>query len=172
HSQSPHIHAAFAAATGIALEYRAIDAAPAAFGQLLQEFAEAGGRGANVTLPLKELAATLCSTLSDSARLAGAANTLTRVDGGDGDGDVQWHGDNTDGLGLMRDLSDRARLHVRGRRALLLGAGGAAHGVAPALCEAGVRELVVCNRTGERADRLVDAIGEPARVHSRYWQQL
>lgn len=165
HSQSPWIHAAFARQAGIALDYRAIDVPPDGFAALLEAFAAEGGRGANVTLPLKEQAAALCAELSDAARLAGAVNTLTRVDG-------HWHGDNTDGLGFLRDLSDRARLHVRGRRALLLGAGGAAHGVAPALRDAGVRELVICNRTAERADRLVDAIGDPERVHSRYWQNL
>ena len=165
HSQSPRIHAAFAQQAGVPVDFRAIDAPPAQFAELLEAFAGDGGRGANVTLPLKELAATLCAELSEAARLAGAVNTLTRVDG-------HWHGDNTDGLGFMRDLSDRARLHVRGRRALLLGAGGAAHGVAPALRDAGVRELVICNRTPERADRLVDAIGDPERVHSRYWQNL
>ena len=165
HSQSPRIHAAFARQTGVALHYEAIDAAPAQFAAALEAFAAAGGRGANVTLPLKELALTLCHDATARARLAGAVNTLTRVDGG-------WHGDNTDGVGLMRDLSDRARLHVNGRRALLLGAGGAAHGVAPALLDAGVRELVVCNRSAERADRLVDAIGDPGRVHARYWDNL
>jgi len=165
HSQSPRIHAAFAQQAGIALDFRAIDAAPGRFAELLDAFAAEGGRGASVTLPLKEQAASLCSELTERARQSGAVNTLTRVDGG-------WHGDNTDGLGFLRDLSDRARLHVRGRRALLLGAGGAARGVALALSEAGVRELVICNRTPERADRLVDAIGDPERVHSRYWQSL
>ena len=170
HSQSPLIHAQFARQAGIALEYAAIDAAPHDFAAALQAFAAGGGRGANVTLPLKELAATLCSELGDSARIAGAANMLTRIDGADGR--AHWRGDNTDGLGFMRDISERARLHVRGRRALLLGAGGAAHGVAPALHQAGVRELIICNRTAERADRLVDAIGDPENVHSRYWKNL
>lgn len=172
HSQSPLIHAEFARQAGIALDYAAIDASPDGFAAALAMFAAGGGRGANVTLPLKELAATLCSELGDHARIAGAANMLTRLDDPAAGGPARWRGDNTDGIGFMHDISDRARLHVRGRRALLLGAGGAAHGVAPALLDAGVRELVVCNRTPERADRLVDSIGDPERAHSRYWNTL
>ncbi|HET6604322.1 MAG TPA: shikimate dehydrogenase [Xanthomonadaceae bacterium] len=165
HSQSPWIHGEFAHQSGIVLEYEAIDATPAQFAERLAAFAARGGRGANVTLPLKELALDLCAQVSEAARIAGAVNMLTRVDGG-------WHGENTDGVGFMRDLADRHRVHVRGRRALLLGAGGAAHGVAPALHAAGVSELIISNRTAERADRLADAIGDPAGVHTRYWDKL
>ncbi len=165
HSLSPHIHAAFARQAGIALEYTAIDAAPGDFVAALERFAAAGGKGANVTLPLKEAAFALCTQTSDRARRAGAVNTLTRNDG-------QWHGDNTDGAGLVRDLTGRQGLDLRARRALLLGAGGAARGVAPALLDAGIAELVIVNRTPERADALADALGEPGRAHSRYWESL
>ncbi len=165
HSLSPRIHAAFAKQNGIALEYTAIDAAPEAFEATLAQFAAAGGAGANVTLPLKEAAFALSVQTSDRARRAGAVNTLTRVDG-------QWHGDNTDGAGLVRDLTGRNGLDLRGRRALLLGAGGAARGVAPALLDAGIQELIIVNRTPERADALADALGEPARAHTRYWDDL
>ncbi|MBN8224730.1 MAG: shikimate dehydrogenase [Xanthomonadales bacterium] len=165
HSLSPAIHAAFARQHGIALEYTAIDAAPADFAAALERFAAARGRGCNVTLPLKEAAFALCAQASGRARRAGACNTLTHVDG-------QWHGDNTDGAGLVHDLTGRRGLDLRARRVLLLGAGGAARGVAPALLDAGIDELVVVNRTPERADALVDALGEPARAHSRYWDDL
>lgn len=165
HSLSPRIHAAFGRQTGIALDYTAVDAAPEAFLQALDAFAAGGGRGANVTMPLKEAAFALCSVTSERARRAGAVNTLTRNDG-------QWHGDNTDGIGLVRDLTGRLGLDLRGRRALLLGAGGSARGVAPALLDAGVSELIIANRTPERADALADALGEPERAHSRYWDDL
>ena len=165
HSLSPRIHAAFGRQTGIALEYTAIDAAPQAFAQALEAFAAGGGKGANVTLPLKEAAFALCATTSEGARRAGSVNTLTRNDG-------QWQGDNTDGIGLVRDLTERLGLDLRGRRALLLGAGGSARGVAPALLDAGVSELMIANRTAERADALADALGEPERAHSRYWDDL
>ena len=165
HSLSPRIHAAFAQQTGIALEYTAIDAAPHGFVAALDRFADDGGAGANVTLPLKEAAFAICAQTTDRARRAGAVNTLTRNEG-------QWHGDNTDGAGLVRDLTGRHGLDLRARRALLLGAGGAARGVAPALLDAGISELIIVNRTAERADALADALGEPERAHSRYWQDL
>lgn len=165
HSLSPRIHAAFARQTGIAMEYTAIDASTDEFAASLERFVANGGRGANVTLPLKEAAVALCADLSARARISAAVNTLVRHDG-------QWHGDNTDGAGLVRDLTDRQGLDLRGRRALLLGAGGAARGVAPALLDAGVTDLIIVNRTPERADALADALGDPARASSRYWDTL
>ena len=165
HSLSPRIHAAFAQQTGIVLEYTAIDAAPHDFVAALDRFADDSGAGANVTLPLKEAAFAICAQTTDRARRAGAVNTLTRNEG-------QWHGDNTDGAGLVRDLTGRHGLDLRARRALLLGAGGAARGVAPALLDAGLSELIIVNRTAERADALADALGEPDRAHSRYWRDL
>jgi len=165
HSQSPHIHAAFARQEGIALDYRAIEAAPADFPAALEAFAADGGVGANVTAPLKEIAFGLCRTFTSRAKLAGSVNTLLRK------GDY-WHGDTTDGVGLVRDLTDRHGLDLRGRRVLLLGAGGSARSVGPALLDAGIRELVVVNRTPERADQLSDAIGEPGRVLTRYWEDM
>lgn len=165
HSLSPRIHAAFGAQTGIDVHYTAIDAAPDTFADALAAFAAAGGTGANVTLPLKEQAHALASTRSARADRAGAVNTLVRQ------GEA-WHGDNTDGAGLVRDLTERHGLDLRGRRTLLIGAGGAARGVAPALLEAGITELFVVNRTPARADALADALGEPGRVHPRYLEQL
>jgi len=165
HSLSPRIHQAFGRQTGIDLVYEAIDALPATFADALAAFAAAGGTGANITLPLKTLAYDLASTRSERATRAGAVNTLVRR------GDT-WHGDTTDGVGLVRDLTDRRSLDLRGRRTLLIGAGGAARSVAPALLDAGVSELYVVNRTPARADALADALGEPGVVHPRYFEQL
>jgi shikimate dehydrogenase len=165
HSLSPRIHAAFGRQTGIALDNTAVDATPEGFAQALEAFAAGGGKGANVTMPLKEAAFALCATTSERAQRAGSVNTLIRNDG-------QWQGDNTDGIGLVRDLTERLGLDLRGRRALLLGAGGSARGVAPALLDAGVSELMIANRTSERADALADALGMPRRAHSRYWDDL
>jgi len=163
HSLSPRIHAAFARDTGIDMDYRAIDAPD--FDAALATFTAAGGDGANVTLPHKQRAALACAVLSDRAQRAGAVNTLIRRDGG-------WHGDNTDGAGLVRDLTGRNRLDLRQRRTLLLGAGGGSRGVAPALLDAGIGDLYIVNRNSPRADALADALGEPGRVHSRYVDDL
>jgi shikimate dehydrogenase len=163
HSLSPRIHAAFARDCGIEMEYKAIDAPD--FDAALAAFEAAGGVGANVTLPHKQRAVLACATLSDRARRAGAVNTLVRKD-------HAWHGDNTDGAGLVRDLTDRHQLDLRERRTLLLGAGGGSRGVAPALLDAGIGDLFIVNRNSARADALADALGEPGRVHSRYLQDV
>jgi shikimate dehydrogenase len=165
HSLSPRIHRAFARQAGTAVDYNLIDVEPDGFGDALRTFAGAGGVGANVTLPLKEAAYALANSTTERARRAGAVNTLTRSADG-------WAGDNTDGVGLVRDLTERHRLDLRGRRVLMLGAGGAAHGIAPALLDAGIDSMIVANRHADRADRLVDALNEPARVSSRYWDDL
>ena len=159
HSLSPRIHAAFAAQCGIELEYTAIDAPPAAFADALAAFAANGGLGANVTLPHKPAAYALCAQVSDRAHRAGAVNTLLR-------NGAAWHGDNTDGAGLVRDLHLRHRIELDGRRTLLLGAGGAARGVAPALLDAGIGELVIANRTAARADALVGALAAGGRARA------
>jgi shikimate dehydrogenase len=165
HSLSPLIHKAFARQWLVDLDYRKIALSETELPEFLVQFANSGGVGLNVTLPYKQAVLPLCHTLSATAQRAQAVNTLSVVDG-------RWHGDNTDGLGLVADLTRRHGLDLRGRRTLLLGAGGAAWGVAPALLDAGIGELMVCNRSPERADQLVDRLAEPDRVHSRYWQDL
>ncbi|HEV7489250.1 MAG TPA: shikimate dehydrogenase [Rhodanobacteraceae bacterium] len=151
HSLSPRIHAMFGAQVGIALDYRAIDAGRQDFAKLLEHFAREGGRGANVTLPLKQDALALCAEVSDRARRCGSANTLIR------DGDC-WRGDSTDGNGFLRDLRDRHAFEPSEQRCLLIGAGGAARAVAFALADAGVVRLVIANRTHERAIELARSI--------------
>lgn len=165
HSLSPRIHAAFAAQFDQRLDYAIIDAAPDQLRDALERFAAAGGRGANITVPHKVAAFELCSEVTERARRAGAANVLTRV------GDT-WHGDNTDGAGLVRDLTGRRRLDLRGRHVLLLGAGGAARGVAVAMLDAGVRRITIVNRTPANADALVDTLDAPDHVGSRYWKDM
>lgn len=165
HSLSPRIHAAFGKQAGVDLAYVAIEAGPENFNVELDAFAARGGQGANVTLPLKEHAFKACKDTSERAQRAGAVNTLVR----DGEG---WRGDNTDGIGLVRDLTERHGLDLRARRVLLLGAGGGARGIAPALLDAGIDALYIVNRTAQNADALVDLLGDPARVHARYLDDL
>ena len=166
HSRSPWIHSRFAAQFKLAMSYGRVEADAEAFPAALDAFEAGGGSGANVTLPLKSLAAERCHELSGVARRAGVVNTLTRLpDGG-------WRGDNTDGSGFVEDVTERARLDLRGRRALLLGAGGAVRGILPALLDAGVASVVLANRTPKKADAIADLVGDPARVHTIYWEDL
>lgn len=157
HSLSPRIHPRFAEAAGIVIRYEAIEAAPEQFAAILARFHAEGGIGANVTLPLKEQALTLCQSLTPAAQRAGAVNTLIRTETG-------WQGDNTDGIGLRRDLLDNLGFALQGRRVLLLGAGGAARGVAPALLDARIASLMLCNRSLERAQALQAALDAAAQV--------
>jgi shikimate dehydrogenase len=170
HSRSPYIHAAFAAQCGIALDYVRIDAAPGQFAQALTDFARDGGRGANVTLPHKAVAAGLCAATSARALRAGAVNTLLRLDD-HADGTPRWQGDNTDGTGLVRDLRDRHGVRLDAARVLLVGAGGAAAGVAPALLDAGIAHLAITNRGVDRLLALVARLDDP-RVHGWGWEAL
>jgi shikimate dehydrogenase len=147
HSRSPFIHARFGEQTGIALRYVAIDAPPEQFMEILWDFREAGGRGANVTLPLKEYAAGHCAELSEAAARAGAVNTLIRR------ADGQWRGDNTDGVGLRADLA-RLQVPLAGRTIVVLGAGGATRGILAPLLTAGPARLHIANRTPEKAEEL------------------
>jgi shikimate dehydrogenase len=148
HSKSPRIHAAFAAQAGQDIEYRAIEVQPGAFPEAVTAFRVQGGRGLNVTLPFKEEAYALASDRSERAQQARAANTL----GFTAEGRV-W-ADNTDGVGLVRDLTLNLGLDLAGRRVLLLGAGGAARGVVGPLVAAGPAQLVIANRTVERGQAL------------------
>ncbi|HEU0307391.1 MAG TPA: shikimate dehydrogenase [Lysobacter sp.] len=165
HSKSPWIHAQFARTTGEDIAYDAIDAPPAGFVAAVEKFRAAGGKGLNVTLPFKEEAFRYCSGTSARAAAARAVNTLL-LDR------AQPFGDNTDGVGLVRDLTERQGLDLRARRTLLIGAGGAARGVAPALLDAGIGDLYIVNRTPERADALADALAQPGRVHPRYFNDV
>jgi shikimate dehydrogenase len=147
HSRSPQIHAMFARATRQAMEYGLLDVPPVAFVTVVRNFFRDGGRGLNVTVPHKEAAYRLADTLTPRAQRAGAVNTLAAADG-------KLHGDNTDGAGLVRDLTVNLGCKLDGARVLLLGAGGAARGIIGPLLEAGAAALVISNRHGARAKKL------------------
>ena len=147
HSQSPRIHALFAAQTGQDMSYEALLAPPDGFAAAVRDFMAAGGKGANVTVPFKEEAFRLATELTPRAQAAGAVNTLSF------DGDA-IRGDNTDGAGLVRDLKANLGCDLAEKRLLLLGAGGAARGVILPLLEERPAALVVANRTEEKAFRL------------------
>ncbi|MDO4683110.1 MAG: shikimate dehydrogenase [Lautropia sp.] len=164
HSRSPQIHAAFAAQTGQRIDYqrRLIDIEPPeAFAAAMRRFAdEEGGRGANVTMPFKEVAYRLADVKSERAEVAGAANTLSFVDG-------RILADNTDGVGLVTDARQQGGV-FEGASVTVLGAGGAARGLMLSLLQAGVRSLVVANRNRERADQLVADLNAHPVLAGRY----
>jgi shikimate dehydrogenase len=164
HSLSPEIHQAFAAQEALTLCYEAMDAAPDQFEAALQQFFAAGGRGANITLPHKAAAFLLADHHSAAARRVGTANVLTRRL----DGRLAAH--NTDGSGMIRDMVERHRIDLHGRHALLVGAGGAARGIAWHLLDAGIADLSIVNRTPAAAYALADALGAPARAYD--WAAL
>jgi shikimate dehydrogenase len=154
HSRSPLIHQLFARQTGANMTYELIDALPEEFETAVRGFGAAGGRGVNVTLPHKEAAFALCSTHGAEATLAGAVNTIS-IKG------RSLHGDNTDGIGFIRDLTVNHSREIAGQRLLLLGAGGAARGiVGPILAEFPL-SLLIANRTLERAEALKESFGAP-----------
>ena len=150
HSRSPWIHARFAALTQQPLDYQRRLVPLDGFAADLQQFLQSGGKGCNITVPFKLDAAQAAHTQSPRVALAGAANTL--VVGKDG----RLHADNTDGLGLVADITRNAGCAIAGKDVLLIGAGGAAAGVLGPLLEQQPRSIVVCNRTFHKAQALVD----------------
>lgn len=147
HSRSPAIHAAFAVATGQQLSYERVLAPMDGFEATLRDFAATGGRGCNVTVPFKFDAFRLCQRHTERAALAEAANVVRF----DAEG---WWADNTDGVGLITDIERNARQPIANQRVLLIGAGGASAGVLGPLLQAGPAEVVVANRTMQRAQAL------------------
>jgi len=159
HSKSPQIHAQFAKQTAQDLAYDAVDVEPEMLPFALRQLHDEGYRGLNVTLPHKTEVAKLCVSVSERAQLAGAVNTLLRVDGG-------WQGDNTDGDGFMRDLA-RLGFAVAGQRVLILGAGGAVRGILGPLLGAKPALLVVSNRNPWKPEALAEEFKEVGVVVPR-----
>jgi shikimate dehydrogenase len=156
HSKSPFIHARFAQQTGERIEYRHLLAPLDGFGQTVRAFIAAGGQGLNVTVPFKLEAHALANKLSARAAAAGAVNTL-RFDG------ERIYGDNTDGVGLVRDIEANLGVSLSGARILLLGAGGAARGVVLPILERKPRSIAIANRTAAKAQALVEQFAQAAR---------
>ncbi|RLJ36970.1 shikimate dehydrogenase [Acidovorax sp. 106] len=149
HSRSPAIHARFAELTGQPVHYERRLIPLGGFAQGVRDFLAEGGRGCNITVPFKFEAPALAAVCSERVHLAGAANTLNfQVDG-------SIHADNTDGLGLVADITRNAGVGLKGARVLLVGAGGAAAGVLGPLLHAGARHITIANRTVAKAEALV-----------------
>ncbi len=150
HSLSPRIHAMFARDTGQAVSYGKLTAPADGFAAAAGGFFEGGGKGLNVTAPFKQDAWQWVTSHDAAAAAAGAVNTIVPQQGG-------YLGCNTDGMGLVTDIGDHLGWTLAGSRVLLLGAGGAARGVLPALLDAGPAEVVLANRTESRAQEVAAA---------------
>lgn len=159
HSKSPVIHAAFAAASGQDLVYEARLAPVDGFARAVAEFVAAGGKGANVTVPFKEEAFRLATRLSERAARAGAVNTLAFSGG-------EIFGDNTDGAGLVRDITHNLGCSLAGKRILLLGAGGASRGVIAPLLAENPDALFIANRSADKAVALAQAFSDISTVNA------
>jgi shikimate dehydrogenase len=160
HSWSPFIHGLFARELGQPLDYQLVDVAPERFRSVALEFFASGGRGANVTVPHKLAAAELTNGLTPRAQRAGAVNTLA-IRGGS-----VLLGDNTDGTGLVADLVKNLGVRLKGRRLLVLGAGGAVRGVLAPLLEEGPDIIMIANRTVSRAAELAKAFDDLGKLTS------
>jgi shikimate dehydrogenase len=147
HSQSPFIHAEFGKAENRTIRYERLEAAVDRFADVVSAFVKTGGSGLNVTLPFKGEAFTLATELSERAREAEAVNTLTFRDGA-------IIGDNTDGIGLVRDIVSNLDFPIEGRDVLILGAGGAVRGVLGPILEQKPASLTIANRTLIKAESL------------------
>jgi shikimate dehydrogenase len=159
HSQSPGIHAMFAAQTGEDIAYGRLLAPVDGFAEWVKAFIAEGGRGVNVTLPFKLEAYELADEVSERARQARAANTLSFSG-------KKISADNTDGIGLVRDIEINLEFELKNKRVLLMGAGGAARGVLLPLLEARPARLIIANRTVERAIQLARSVRrQPAAAH-------
>ncbi|MGD8712887.1 MAG: shikimate dehydrogenase [Thiohalophilus sp.] len=164
HSKSPRIHTLFAEQTGEPVHYEAIQVDPGGFAQAVGNFDASGGKGLNITVPFKQEAWELVNERSERAERAGAVNTIRFGEG-------KLFGDNTDGIGLVNDLLNN-QIVIRDKRILLMGAGGAARGVLAPLLKQHPEQLVIANRTAEKARDLAAAFGDLGPVEGCGYEAL
>jgi shikimate dehydrogenase len=160
HSRSPRIHALFAHQFKHNIEYIAVQVDAGGFAQAVEQFRANGGTGLNVTVPFKQEAYKLADHLSERAKLAGAVNTFKF------EPDGRLFGDNTDGAGLAHDLIRNLGLHLRDKRILILGAGGAVRGVLAPLLKLRPASIVIANRTVAKAKDLAEEFASYGKVEA------
>ena len=153
HSRSPIIHRLFAMQTGQDMQYELLQVTPEKLETAVRQFQRTGGKGLNITAPHKRAIAKLCDRMSERASTAGAVNTVMFRDG-------EMYGDNTDGIGLLRDLSVNLGVSLENSNILILGAGGATRGIVGPLLEMRPSSLRIANRTVDKANDLVERFKE------------
>mgnify|MGYP001813486018 FL=1 len=157
HSRSPVIHRLFAIQTQQALQYELLQVTPEKLDIAVRQFQRTGGKGLNITVPHKSEVAKLCDHLTERASTAGAVNTLTFRDN-------EIYGENTDGIGLLRDLSINLNMTLEGANILILGAGGATRGIVGPLLEMQPASLRIANRTLDKAQVLANHFSRSGAV--------
>ena len=165
HSRSPVIHRLFAMQTGQDLQYELLEVAPAKLEAAIKQFARTGGKGLNITVPHKIEVTTLVDRMSDRASNAGAVNTLVFQD-------KEIFGDNTDGVGLLRDLQSNLGLNLKDANILIIGAGGAVRGIISPLLDANPESLMIANRTISKAKALADHFSTQGPVRACRFQDM
>lgn len=165
HSRSPVIHRLFALQTGQNIAYDLLPVAPGELRLAVREFGAKGGKGLNITVPHKSAAADIADQLSERATRAGAVNTLVFQDG-------EIFGDNTDGIGLLRDLTRNLGIELKGMHILVLGAGGATRGILGPLLAANPASITIANRTVEKARVLADDFASMGEVSACRFREV
>ncbi len=149
HSRSPVIHRLFALQTGQNIQYELLHVAPDKLETAVRQFQRTGGKGLNITVPHKQAVTQLVDVISERASTAGAVNTLVFRGS-------EIHGDNTDGIGLLRDLNVNLGITLEDSNILILGAGGATRGIVGPLLEMQPRSLRIANRTVDKAEIIAE----------------
>lgn len=166
HSKSPIIHQQFAVQTGQQMHYEAVEVKPEDFDVAVEGFFKEGGKGLNCTVPLKELAYKKVDQLTERAKFSGAVNTIKCLDDG------SLLGDNTDGVGLLTDLSDNLDMNLEGKRVLVLGAGGASRGILGPLLKEKPLALFLANRTVAKAKAMEELFAPLGVIHACSYESL
>ncbi len=148
HSKSPLIHSLFAKQTGISLIYQAIEVPLTGFNEYVNLFSAQGGLGLNITVPFKEEACAICTTLTDRAALCGSVNTIRF------DEQLNIYGETTDGQGFINDLTVNHDINIEGKSVLILGAGGSVKALLEPLCSQKPERIIIANRTISKAEAL------------------
>lgn len=165
HSRSPDIHTLFASQFDIALAYQAINIKEDEFDLAVREFAEAGGKGLNITVPFKGAAFQLCDELSERARVCRSVNTIWF-------NETLIYGDTTDGEGLVRDLQQNHQIELNDKRLLIMGAGGTVSPILSSLLDTSPESITIVNRTISKAENLAKQFGELGQLFTCAYDEL
>ena len=166
HSKSPRIHTLFAQQTGQNIKYTATQVDPGGFEQAVGNFHASGGKGLNITVPFKQEAWRLANERSTRAEIAGAVNTILFKSGN------ILYGDNSDGIGLVKDIRDNHEVTFDNKRILILGAGGAVRGVLLPILEENPKIIVVANRTTGKAKELANIYSNKGNITGNSYQEI